>query len=400
MDAPLVPATVNRSIWYGALVVGVGCVLALGAHAQVVDEDQLRKVDPPKSQGLISSIAPLSDGRSLLIGYTKGAPIVRVDTSTWTVTASYPLSGYPDGPRLSISQDGHYLHAFALPRFADGRQSDPVIDHTLIDLSTGRTLQTFQAKDASLSVDGSMLARTAPNGVELISTASGAVIRTLPITGLANAIALAPDASTIAVAHAPTVEQLGLVPSLRNDKKAIKGALKFRQMVSFYNTSTGALIATVPEVYDIIRSITYAADGTHLLIHNTNDPRAPGSTAIASPFGINAVALAGRIELVDAIEQAPLRTSFWTRMSNPVLAVDPSGTRLALSGTEGRNKRKVTIHGLHDGGTQLMIDLEQKHRYDVAEDETHDGRTVHAWMPDGRLVIALGQSLGFYAPVP
>ena len=48
------------------------------------------------------------------------------------------------------------------------------------------------------------------------------------------------------MSHRTTEELLATVPSVRDDKKAMKSALKFRQMVSFYHAADGSLLATVP----------------------------------------------------------------------------------------------------------------------------------------------------------
>jgi Tol biopolymer transport system component len=214
-----------------------------------------------------------------------------------------------------------------------------------------------------------------------------------------NAVALSPDGRTLAVSHRPTEEQLTLVPSFRNDKKALKAALKYRQMVSLYDAGTGELKRTVPEAYDIIRAMGYTADGARLLVYSSQDTRA-GTAPMAggNQWNLSLVDRPGYVQQVDGATGEPLRAGFQSLMNEPFLAVSPDGRTLALSSTEGRNKRKLTLYDTDSGETLELIDLEQKHRYDTGEQELHDGRLAYGWLPDGRLLIGLGGDLGIHTP--
>jgi hypothetical protein len=368
----------------------------LCASAQIVNEDELRKVELPANGGIISCITALPDGHSVLVGYTQGAPLCIVDTTTWSVTRTIPLAGWADGPRLEVSRDGRIVHAFAMPRMADGRKDDPTVEHAVLELATGRTLLTFKAKDASLSADGTVIAKLDGNEVHVLRVADAGVVRTITVTDATNAVALSPDGSTIAVAHRTTEALLATVPSVRNDKKAIKPALKYRQMVSFFSAQDGVLIGSVPEVYDIIRALAFTRDGSRLLVYSSTDPRAQGAGAGALSF--NGAARPGRVEQVDAHDRMPLRASFWSRMNEPFLAISPDGATIALSSTGGKNGRQLTLYDFASADTRYMIDLAQKHKYDVSEGEEHDGRLAYAWLSDGRLILALGSNLGIHTP--
>ena len=392
------PLAFDRSIWYAAPFAALGFLAVLSTKAQIVNEDALRKVELPASDGLISCLVAMPDGHTILIGYTKGAPLRTIDTSGWNVVRTIPAASWPDGPRLEVSADGRIAHAFAQPRFADGRKDDPRVAHALIDPASGKTLLDFRAKDAALSRDGLTVAQLNDEELRIVQVSDGTVLNTIRVAGATNALAYSPKSDVIAVSHRTTEALLGTVPSVRNDKKAMKSALKFRQMVSFYSTVNGSLIGTVPEVYDIVRALAFTPDGTRLLVYNSNDPSAQGSTAVRSVFAMNLMAIPGRVEQVDVDSRTPLRAGFWSQMNEPFLAVSPSGSSIALSSSEGRNKRKLLLYDLASADTQLMIDLEQKHRCDTGEVEEHDGRLAYTWLADGRLVLALGNNLGILQP--
>jgi Tol biopolymer transport system component len=200
----------------------------------------------------------------------------------------------------------------------------------------------------------------------------------------------------VVVSHRTTEALLANVPSVRSDKKALKPALKYRQMVTFYSTVDGGLLGSVPEVYDIIRALAFSTDGTRLLVYSSTDPRAQGAGAGALSF--NGAARPGRVEQVDARDRTPLRAAFWSRMNEPFLSISPDGSAIALSSTGGKNQRQLTLYDFASADTQVMIDLAQKHKYDVAEGEEHDGRLAYSWLSDGRMILALGSNLGIYTP--
>jgi Tol biopolymer transport system component len=167
--------------------------------------------------------------------------------------------------------------------------------------------------------------------------------------------------------------------------------------VTFYSTADGSLLGTVPEVYDIIRALAFSPDGTRLLVYSSTDPRAQ-SAAGGPSLVINKAARPGRVEQVDVQDRTPLRASFWSRMNEPFLSISPGGSTIALSSTGGKNQRQLTLYDFASADTHVMIDLAQKHKYDVAEGEEHDGRLAYAWLSDGRLILALGSNLGIYTP--
>lgn len=388
-----------RCLWRW-LLVAVGCLAVLMTQAQILDEDHLRKVQLVAHEGPITCLEPMPDGHTLVAGCGRNGGLLFIDTVGWRTVRTLPLNGFKDGPRIRCSADGRLLLLKELWRFTAEGKGDMQGTHLVIEAATGRpVLDAGKAMDASMSADGTTLAVLDGGRVTLRSLKDGQVLRTLDVGGATNAVALSPDGRTVAVSHRPTEEQLALVPSLRSDKKALKAALKYRQMVSLFDAGTGALRRTVPEVYDIIRAMGYTADGARLLVYSSQDPRngvAPVSGG--KVWNLNMVDRPGYVQQIDGTTGEPLRAGFQSLMNEPFLAVSPDRGMLALSSTEGHNRRKLTLYDLDTGETGLLIDLEQKHRYDTGETEQHDGRVAYAWLADGRLVVALGGDLGILTP--
>ncbi|MCC7503072.1 MAG: hypothetical protein IT229_11115 [Flavobacteriales bacterium] len=386
--------------WERLFLLALACLVVLFTQAQILNEDALRKVGLAAHEGSITCLEPLPDGHTIVAGCGDNGGLLFIDTVGWRITRRVPLTGFKDGPRIRASRDGRLLMLKELWRFAVEGKGDMQGTHMVIDAATGATvMDAGSSMDASMSADGMLFAVLDGDKVTLHELPSGRELRTITVPQATNAVALTPDGAMVAVCHRPTEAQLATVPSMRADKKAQKAGLKFRQMVSFYSTASGELQRTVPEVYDIIRGMGFSPDGKRLLVYSTRDPRA-GVAPVAGghAWNFSMVDQPGYVQQIDPFKGEPLRTGFQSLMSEPFLAVDPSGTTLALSSTEGRNKRKLTLYDIDSGDTRTMIDLEQEHRYDTNETEEHDGRLAYSWLADGRLLIALGGDLGIHTP--
>ena len=145
--------------------------------------------------------------------------------------------------------------------------------------------------------------------------------------------------------------------------------------------------------------MAWTDDGARILVYSSADLRLqPPTGNVVQQMNMNMVDRPGRVEQIDALTMQPLRGGFSSSMNEPFLAVSPDGGTLALSSTDGHNKRKLGLYAMDSGDARVLIDMEQKHRYDVGETEEHDGRVAYTWFPDGRLLIGLGDNLGIYTP--
>lgn len=386
-------AAVNEhAILSRACALALLCLATLVALGQVVDEDRLRKLVLEGSTAQIIDLEALPDGHTVLASCAKGAPLLLIDTAGWRITRTFPVDGFIDGAHLKLSADGRHAVLLEEPRAGADPNADPGTRAAVLDLATGAlVLDVPKARDAELTPDATRLI-TLGDGVVQVRSLTGEGMREIPLPMAARSIAIAPDGLTFAVSHRPTPAELEAVPSLRTDKKAVKPALKYRQLVSFHALADGRRIRTVPEIYDVVKALRFTRDGAHLLVYSVPDTRwQPGT-------GNGGVMRIGRVEQVDAASGTPLRAACMSRMNGPRLAVSPDGATLALSSTEGRNKRQLVLFDLATGDTRLMIDLAQRRRNDKEEGETHDGRLGYGWLSDGRLLVAQGNDLGCYAP--
>lgn len=370
-------------------LLSLAVLVALG---QVVNEDDLRKLHLEGGTTQIIDLEALPDGHTVLASCAKGSPLLLIDTAGWRVIRTFPVNGFTDGAHLTLSPDGRYAVLREEFRFDSDPDRDQETRTAVLDLASGALVVDIpKAHDAVLTPDATLLVALTGGGLQ-VHPLGGGTVREIPVPMAANAIAIAPDGDLLAVSHRPTVPELAQVPSLRADKKAVKPALKYRQLVSLWSLAKGERLRTVPEIYDVVQAMRFTADGARLLVYSVPDTRWQAGT------GGGGIIRIGRVEQVDVASCAPLRAACMSRMNGPRLAVSPDGTTLALSSTEGRNKRQLVLFDLATGDTRLMIDLEQRHRYDKQEGEEHDGRLGYGWLGDGRLLVAQGHDLGCYTP--
>lgn len=385
--------------WERLCALAVGSLLVLLCLAQVINEDALRKLPLPQRPGVIAGLEVMPDGHTIAAGFSKDGGLVLLDTNGWRIVREIPVRGFPDGPRLSASMDGRYLLLKNIGRLTVEGRRDMKGEQAVLDVSAGRILvDGGLAEDGAMSCDGRLFATLDGDRVTVRSVPDGSTVRSIEVKDATNAIAISPDGKLLAVSHRPNEADLVNVPSVRNDKKGLKAALKFRQVVSLYHLEDGTLWRTVNEVYDIIRSMAFTPDGAQLLVYSSADPRSQRSAAGLNELNFTLVDRPGHVEQVDARTGEPMRVGFMCRMNEPFLAAHPASHTIALSSTEGHNKRKLLLFDTETGDTRAMIDLAQKHRYDVGESEEHDGREPYCWLPDGRLLLALGDNLAIWTP--
>lgn len=372
----------ERALFLRALMVALLGLAVLFAEAQVVNEDDLRKIELPGNDAPIVALEWLPESSTVWALCAKGDRILVVDTAAWNVASTIALKGFERGAEMIASPDGRFVLLKETPPFGPANKLKET-HIAVLDAKTGTVLIDIPAAIDACLVPGNEAVAILSGELVTVRSFSGST-KSFTVPGAAFAVAIDPQAKFIAVALHPNEEFLAQVPSMRNDKKALKAALKFRHLVAVHALEDGALVRVVPEIYDVVQGLHFTADH-RLLVYSVPDMR-------------SGIAAGGHVDQVDADSWEPLRTSFMTWTWRPPLAIAPDGATLAISSVEGRNKRKLTLYDLATGDTRLMIDLEQKRRYDKAEGELHDARLGYAWLPDGRLLIAQGPSIGCYTP--
>lgn len=99
------------------------------------------------------------------------------------------------------------------------------------------------------------------DGVKFVDLATGASSNARSLERTGNAIAASMDGQRFAVAHRPTKAEVEALPSVRNDKDAIKRGVKQGQIVVVYDMATLKPLYTLPELFDKVFRLEYSRDG-------------------------------------------------------------------------------------------------------------------------------------------
>lgn len=367
------------------LLLALSALVALAAVAQdhmQTHQDRTRKVEITGNQAITSCVELMPDGHTLVIGTTQDHPLYVMDTIGWMVVRTIDVHGYYAGPEVRASAKGNLL--LLRQRFyLDFRANqDREVRHEVVDFASGRVLvEVGKAHDAAISPDETRLYSLEGEDVTVRSLPDGKVIGRIAVAQTRNSLALSPDGQMIAVAHRPTAEQLELVPSMRSDRKAIKPAMKYRQMITVYDTRTGKAVGTVPEIYDHIYAMRCTEAGDRLLVYAIAHTKLNG-VASALPQGV--------VNQVELPSLQPIRTGFLSLMKEPQIEPNAQGDRLALASADGSiNGRKLHVYDMATGEFTLDLDMDTRWRRDMKEKEYHDGNLPYHFLADGR-TIAIG----------
>lgn len=372
--------------WERVLVIALASLLALLAQAQdpaQAHQDELEKITVGDNAATVASLELMPDGNTLLVSAAKDQPIRVVNVADWKVTRSIAVHDYPGGPDVKTSARGTYL--LLRKRYvADWNVNrDQTVRYEVLEFASGRTLFAIaNAHDVRFAPDEKSLYALEGENVTVRSLPDGNEVGRIVVPLTRSSLAISPDGKLIAVSHRPTQPQLETVPSMRNDKRAMKPALKFREMVSVYNTADGKLVGTIAEIYDVIYTMAFTPAGDRLLIYSIPDTRFnQGNVAVSAPTR------QGIVNTVAMPAMEPLRTGFMSAMNEPQLELNAAADRLALASTEGFNKRKLYVYDTATGEFTLDLDMDQKWFRDIGQDEAHDGTLPYHFLPDGRTLI-------------
>ncbi len=217
---------------------------------------------------IISSMELDPAGKTVAIG-TMGGPILFWDVATREVTRKVDVSGYKPGMRLAWSGDGKYLLLQPMFFVVWNPNKDKRGDIEVLDVASGEVVfRKANQHTACLGADNSTVITVGPSRVAVFNIASGNEERNFSREGLGYAAAASPDGKQIAIAHDPTKEELLRIPTVRNDKKALKAALKYRDLVTIYDFGTLEEIATSSDVLDIVLEMKYSNSGAYIYAYN------------------------------------------------------------------------------------------------------------------------------------
>lgn len=388
---PIVTVAVHIRTWiswermFCVAILSILAVFALAQEHAQAHQDEAERIAITGNQAITSCLELMPDGLTLLVGTTQDHPVYVMDTRDWKVLRTIDVAGYYAGPEVKASAKGTYI--MLRQRFyIDWKvNKDRLVKHEVVDFATGRTVLTIAAAhDAQISPDERFIYSLEGEHVTVRTLPDGQEIRRINVPLTRAALAVSPDGNLIAVSHRPTQPQLETVPSMRSDKRGLKPALKYREMVSIYNTSDGKLVGTIPEVYDVIYDMTFTTTGDRLLIYAIPHQKLnPGTTGV-----MTGAFRQGVVGMVEMPAMTPMRTGFLSLMNEPQVEPNLQGDRIALASLDRTfHGRKLYVYDMATGEFTLDLDMDMRWRDDVQAKEYHDGGVPYHFLADGRTLV-------------
>jgi WD40 repeat protein len=331
----------------------------------------------------LSGIALSPDMNSIAITARKSSKISVVDWNTRKITNEINTVNWNSGSIIRYSSGGKYLLLQEIAYTDFSQNKDRNINFEIIDASTGNSVKKFvRVQDVVISADEKMAVSLGNDEITFWDLPSGTKGKSFSITGAANAIALSPDQKTLAVSQ--TVNAADFKTQFKKDKRGLKYAVNYRQLVGLWDADSGKKIKTIGEFYEVIYNLEFLPEGDVLVVYQTPDIRVQVSNKKLS-----------YINLVDMEKQEPLRLGF-TSMSTaqPELKVSSDKKFFAIN---SKGNRFQEIHLYNYGTGELEKRFELGHRlFEKVDGEKliSDSHPSFTFLPGNQsILIAIGNQL-------
>lgn len=336
-----------------------------------------KEVDLPGNPYYLCSIELSPDAKTLAIGTAEGN-VLFWDIASQAVTRKFAFEGFKHGPYMSYSADGRYL-LLQEQYFTDwALNKDRPSRASVIDVQSGQVILSREgAHAAQLTPDSQTLVTLEGYEIAFWNLADGSKVRKFSPPNVSNSFGISRDGTTLVVAQTPTEDDLKNIPSLRNDKKAIKEALKYREVAVAYDAVNFKRRFLVNDIMDIIFSMRFTTDGRTLLLFNapnTKFRQAAGSSRNAY------------VQAVDPASGEVSRTMFATNAPEPIYKESPNGHYVGVTSVEHQRTvaNSLLIFNRVNGQTLKRF----KSDFRLFENIVI-GRACFEFLPDER-TIALG----------
>lgn len=327
---------------------------------------------------LINAGIALCPGKNLVaVSTTQGHPIILYNWENQQKLNEFKVGDYFAGPKIRYSKTGKYL-LLQKQFYVDWRPNkDREVEYEILDATNGNSLVKIGSSH-SVKIDRNETFALSLEGDDIIKydLPSGEKTKLFTVADAKAGMEISADGEHVFVAHSPEIEDLKGIPSIRPDakKKELKPILKYRQVISKYEISTGKKLSTIKETYDMIFTLTMSIEGNKLFIYNRPNQK------MATSANLNQ----GYINQVDLNTLEPLREAFISHIADPDFSESPDGSLFGVV-TEGP---ELLIYD--NKNATLLARFSLKSRiFEKSEGgfEKGDGRMYFTFLPDNASVL-------------
>lgn len=348
-----------------------------GVQAQNVNED-MEKFQLGDNEAMITSIAMSPDKKTIAAGLHQGFPIHIYDFESRKVIKKIDVKGYYAGPRVRYSSNGKYL-ILQQQFYADWNSNkDKPSNYMVVDIENNEMLyEKDNLQYAEITRDSKYFVTLADNEITYYTLENKKKVKSFKLKKLSNAFTISPDGSKIAIAHYPDKKDVANIPSIRNDKKAQKLALKYREMVTIIDANTFEEETTINEIYDIAYEMKFDKDGNHLLLFCLPHKK----------VGQQGGGKQGYINVINGKTYEPMRNSFMTTsVMEPDIKMSSDGKMLGIVSTDGQGSPNLNIYDFST--SKMLFSFNRKSRIsDAFREKEMGGFWSFVFLPGNKSVM-------------
>ena len=266
----------------------------IGMKAQNINENFEKWIVEEKPIN-ITGIDLSPNGKEVALVCGKNTPLKIYDLASQTVVKEIDVKAQYMGYNVHYSKGGKYL-LIQERVFETSAKKAKKSDYHIVDLASGKMIHKFnKISDAKISPDESKVFVMEKDKLDIRELPSGKVLKQIELERGRNAMAISPDGKDLAVVVKPTKDELKEISVVRNDKKALKAALKFRFAIAIFDAESLERTKMVNDIYDNINQLWFSQDGSKLMCFNV---------------GANSY-----VNVIDAANYQPTREGYVSRTS-------------------------------------------------------------------------------------
>jgi len=355
---------------------------SLSVRSQTSNSD-FERIKLVSDESEFTGLAISPDQKTIALSLKNSSPVKLIDWASQKITREIHVGNWNSGSMLSFSDGGKYLllQEIGWTDFSQNKQRST--DFEIVDVVSGNSIRKFsKVQDVFVSSDEKQAISLSNDEITFWNLPSGSKEKSFKIAGSGNAIALSPDGKTLAVSQMVTEDEFK--DQFKKDKKGLKYAVNYRQLVSFFNAEDGRIIKTISEFYDVIYDLRFLPEGDILFVNQTRDIRIQIKEKQLS-----------YINLIAVVRMEPLRLGF-TSMSTaqPELKIS-SDKKLFAINSKGNRFQEMHLYNFETGELEKRFELGHRLFEKVDGEKMVNGsHPAFIFLPgDQSILVAIGNQL-------
>ncbi|PKP53944.1 MAG: hypothetical protein CVT92_01925 [Bacteroidetes bacterium HGW-Bacteroidetes-1] len=334
---------------------------------------------------IFSNITMSPDGNTIAVSSKKSSPVTMLDWKNRQEIKKIDAGKWVAGSRINYSATGTYLLLQEMNLYDLVENKNRKLHFEIVEAESGKIIKDFQdVQDVIITTDEQQAVSLQRQEITFWSLANGTKLKSFQVSGASDAIAISPDGSTIAVSHSVTKADLKGDRRFKK-KKAAKKVIRYKQLVSFYNTTTFEKLKTVNEFYDIVYRLRFSNDGDHLFVFQIPHLKVQTSKQTLT-----------YVTRVDGRTYEALRGGLTSQsIGQPDIRLSHNGQLFAIN-SKGNKFQEIHLYDFTSGTLLQRFELGQRLFEKGSEGEKliKDSRPSFLFLPgDASILITMGNQM-------